>query len=279
MKYALFSGLLLCTLFSCTVPETITLGGDETNGVDVGVTSIEFSRVNKLYNEVATVVEDVVEQAEDDTSDTEASRLAARSETSYPRITVSPFDNATFPKTIKIEFGNAGVTGVDGVTRKGTITTVSTGWYTDFNSIHTTVFTNYHHDNNKIEGTHIVTNNGENEDGYPEMLVEVNNGRVLFEDGSVVTYTKETTRTTVEGSNTPYNIWDNEYAINGWHRGVNSGGLNYEFTTLEDLNYVIATRSLNDGLLNLDLDDLTGITIDYEDYTITFNGYTYSFVD
>ena len=159
--------------------------------------------------------------------------------------------------------------GKDGITRKGTVTIVSTGWYRESGSEHTATFTDYYHNDYKVEGTHIVKNMGENEDGDLEYSVVIEDGKITTETDAVIEYEENSTRTWIAGDETPLNIWDDEYLLDGLQNGISSSGLDYTITIEESLHFVLYPRSIESGIVNVDIADIKDIKIDYTNSTIT----------
>lgn len=235
----------------------------------------EYVIVNRVFQDIGNTNGDAVLSAENSASSPQAKMgetLAMDTE-----ITIAPADFSTFPKTITVDF-KTGVLGVDGVTRKGKITIVSTNWYGEPGSIHTATFTDYYHNDYKVEGTHVVENTGENTDGYLEYDVVIQNGKITKQDGSIIEYQENSTRTWMEGKDTPLNIWDDEYLLDGSQNGTSSSGLDYTLTVEESLHFVLLPRNIESGILDVDIADFKDIKINYANSTITILGQTYPFV-
>lgn len=262
-------------LFSCQSDDNDTTDNSLT-AAEVTSVALEYVKVNEIFSNVSSTVEDsVVESESDSGSASQKSLVSILPE--YPIITVSPLDLTTFPKQITVDFGSEGVLGPDLVTRKGIINIVSDNWYHEENSKHTTTFTNYYHNSNKVEGTHISTSKGQNTDGNYQVEVQVIDGKITFEDATSVSFDQETTRILIAGADTPFNIWDNEYLILGTQNGVNSEDIPYSVSTEEALHIKLNPRSVLDGILRLVIGDLEDITLDYENSTFTYKGVSYDF--
>ncbi|NJX15011.1 hypothetical protein [Tamlana crocina] len=231
----------------------------------------EYATVNKVFQDVGNNSGDAVLTAENSNE-----AKTGKSETDGPTITVDPMDFTTFPKTITIDYGD-GVLCKDGVTRKGIITVVSTGWYREEGSVHTSTFSNYYHEDFKVEGTHVVTNLGTNEDENPEYSVVINNGKITTLTGASINYTENSTRTWVAGADTPFNIWDDEYTLDGSQSGVSSKGVEYTLTVEEELHFVLLPRGIESGILDVSVGNIDDIKINYTNSTITIFGQTFPF--
>ncbi|WP_136481382.1 hypothetical protein [Cognatitamlana onchidii] len=229
----------------------------------------EYVLVNRIFQDVGNNNGDAVLSAE--TSVNTNKKTSTKDE---PTITVTPFDLNTFPKTIVIDF-KSGILCKDGVTRKGVITVVSTNWYGQEGSEHTATFDNYYHNDYLVEGTHFVKNLGKNNNDELRYAVTIKNGKITTAEDEVITYTEDSFRTWVAGSNTPINIWDDEYELEGTQNGVNSKGIDYTLSVKEPLHFVLLPRSIKSGILNIDIGKIKDIELNYNNSTVTILGVEY----
>jgi hypothetical protein len=228
----------------------------------------EYISVNKVFQDVGNNSGDAVLSAE-------TSTIGRSAETKNgPIVTVEPMDFTTFPKTTTIDY-QSGVLCEDGITRKGIVTIVSTDWYGQEDSEHTTTFNNYYHEDFKVEGTHYVKNLGLNENDNLEYSVIIENGKITTKTGGIINYTENSTRTWVEGYNTPLNIWDDEYQLIGTQSGVSSKNIEYALSIEEALHFVLLPRDIKSGILDIDIGNINDIKINYTNSTITILGMTY----
>ena len=191
-----------------------------------------------------------------------------------PIITIVPFDKITWPKTITVNFGIVGITGQDGVTRRGIMTIISSARYSEINSTHTTTFNNYYQNDHKIEGTHVAKNLGLVNNAL-KFSVDITDGKVTTPDNEVILYTQNTTRTWIAGGETPLNIWDDEYKISGTQSGVSSKGIKYNMGIVKPLHFVVSPRSITSGNLEVNMEGISKIVIDYAERTMTIGGFTH----
>ncbi|MBO0323329.1 hypothetical protein J0X14_13555 [Muricauda sp. CAU 1633] len=262
---------LVVLLFSCDKEDEKT----ETTSEDVVNALTEYVTVNKVFQDIGNNNGDAVLSAENSTSTAKSNSVGKTAPD--VEITISPADFVTFPKTITVDF-KTGVLGKDGITRKGKVTIISTNWYREPGSIHTATFTDYYHNDYKVEGTHVVENTGENVDGFLEYTVVITNGKITKSDGSVIEYQENSTRTWIEGKDTPLNIWDDEYLLDGSQNGTSSSDLDYTLTVEESLHFILLPRNIEFGILDVDIADIENIKINYANSTITILGKTYPFV-
>lgn len=190
-----------------------------------------------------------------------------------PEIVIYPLDLETFPKTITVDFGS-GTLCEDGITRRGVITIVSTGWYGQLDSVHTLTFNDYYHDVFKVTGTQVIENWGENEDGHVVFSVTVEDGLVSTSDDVNITYDEASNRTWIAGSETPFNIWDDEYLLDGIQWCVSSDGFPYLVAFEPSLHFILKPREIKAGVVDLEIDGITGFKINFNNQTITVLGKT-----
>lgn len=233
----------------------------------------EYAIVNKVFQDAGNNSGDAVLSSENSAS---VSKISKANAEEGPIITVEPLDLTTFPKTITVDY-QEGVLCKDGITRKGIATIVSTNWYGIEGSEHTTTFNNYYHNDYKVEGTHYVKNLGENTDGDLQYSVVIENGKITTKMGKTINYTENSTRTWVAGSDTPFNIWDDEYMLDGTQSGVSSKGVEYSLTIEESLHFVLLPRSIKSGILDIDVANIKDIKLNYTTSTITILGQTFPF--
>jgi hypothetical protein len=139
-------------------------------------------------------------------------------------------DTIANPRLLTINFGSVNCLCSDGRYRRGIIHVSYTGRYRDSASVHTITFTNYHVDDNMIDGTKTVVNNGLNSAGNPTFAITVN-GQINKTNGSSISWTSNRTREWVAGDSTLSWI-DDVYLISGTANGSStpSGGTPTSFT-------------------------------------------------
>jgi len=141
----------------------------------------------------------------------------------------------------------------------------------------TITFQNFYIDDIKIEGKKQVIKTAEHQ--YSVTLIA---GRLTFPDGT--TYTREFTRTRtwVDGYDTPANIWDDTYTIEGTATGINRKGYTYTHTITNPLIVKNTCRWIVEGTIEMVINNQIAI-LDYgmgdcdNIATITKNGKTYEF--
>lgn len=260
--------ILAIFFMNCEVTDT----KEATNSAAALEALNEYVAVNKVFQDVGNNTGDAILTAQNSAS---TSKLNS-TKTDGPTITVTPLDATTFPKTITIDY-KTGVLCKDGVTRKGIVTIVSTNWYRTAGSEHTATFTNYYHNEFKVEGTHYVKNLGKNQNENLEYSVSIENGKIITTSDKSISYTETSKRTWIAGADTPFNIWDDEYLLDGSQSGTSSKGISYALTIEESLHFVLYPRAITAGILNVDVADLKNIKLNYNTSTITILGISFPF--
>ncbi|SEQ84234.1 hypothetical protein SAMN05421824_2460 [Hyunsoonleella jejuensis] len=260
--------ILFILLMGCQGDQT----SQDTNPVTALEAMTEYVTINKIFQDVGNNSGDAILESENSASTSKSNAIKGDS----PLITVDPLDFTTFPKTITIDY-QSGVLCKDGITRKGIVTVVSTDWYGQSGSEHTTTFNNYYHEGYKVEGTHYVKNLGKNENENLEYSVTIENGKITASNGNSIFYSENSTRTWIAGSSTPLNIWDDEYLLDGTQTGVSSKGVTYSLNVLDPLHFVLLPRNIKSGILDVEIASFRDIELNYANRTITVFGKSYPF--
>jgi len=248
---------------------------DSNNDIDSAATVEtlkEYAIVNKIFQDVGNNSGDAILNSENSASTSKTSKRSGND----PIISIEPLDWVTFPKTITIDY-QLGLVCKDGITRKGLVIINSTNWYGVEGSEHTTTFSNYYHNDYKVEGTHNVKNLGVNAEGDLQYSVMIENGKITTTADQSIKYTEQSVRTWIAGANTPLNIWDDEYILHGTQSGVSGKGTKYSLTITEQLHFVLLPRSIKSGIVDLDVSNIKDIIVNYTTSTITILGTTFPF--
>lgn len=189
-------------------------------------------------------------------------------------------DTTVFPRTLTIDFGTENCLCHDNKYRRGKIIISFTGRYHETGTIITHTFENYFVNDNSVEGTKVVTNMGENENGNLYFTIEVE-GVVQKEDGSTFSWNSSRVREWIEGSDT-HNRWDDIYLITGTASGIRPNGLTWEREIMTALRVELACRFIVSGTIELRPEDRPVRLLDYgngdcdNEATVTVNGEVYT---
>jgi len=155
----------------------------------------------------------------------------------------------------------------DGYLRRGIVNIVTSGLFTTPGTVMTLTFDNYYQQDNgskqeyKIDGTQKIINEGANS-GNPEMTdytVTVTDGIITY-NSKEVHYSETTTRTLLPNEE----LCENNWYITGEWNGVSSGDVPYTLkANSTPLHYIVCCHFFQDGILDIDIEGLPPITIDY----------------
>lgn len=120
----------------------------------------------------------------------------------------------TANKTVGVDFGTVNCLCKDARYRRGRIISKYTNGYNDSGSVRTIVFDNYYINDNKIEGSVIVTNLGKNKQGLLNYSVETS-VTFLTPKGITAKRTSMQKRIYTAGGYSG-NVYDDRYEVTGW---------------------------------------------------------------
>jgi len=138
-----------------------------------------------------------------------------------------------FPKTITLEFDSLGVKDKRDNVLKGKIIIVVSNKMTIAGSTRTYTFENFSVNDNKVNGSKIVTFNGET-DGKPSWSVEVKDTLIRV-DGKTVIVNSNNIRTRIDNNGTEKIYYDDSYSILISASGINAKGVAYTLVTIDPL--------------------------------------------
>lgn len=137
-------------------------------------------------------------------------------------------------------------------------------------------FYNFTIDNNHVEGLHVI----EKTSDY-QYAVTITGGKISFTDGTYFTRNLSQTRTWVSGYNTPFQVWDDEFTIDGNVNGMTRKGKTYSNTITTPLLIKNNCRWIVQGVIEINIDNKTA-SLDYGEgtcdrlATVTVNGNTFN---
>lgn len=242
----------------------------------------ETVRAMQEYIMVAKIFSDSFDEASDAGKESDEQLEGKKGPKSdFPIITIEPFDLVTWPKTITADYGTTNYLCLDGRYRRGKIVITASDFYRNEGAEYVVNFENYYQNDHKVEGTQTVTNSGRNNDGFLVYGVVITNGKITTPESKVVYFNQNSTRTWTEGESTVIQPCDDVYLIAGTQDGVSSDSIHYTITVPEDLNVLVCCKWVRSGILNINIEELPTISIDYGETncdnqaTISFGGNTY----
>ncbi|MFA4863978.1 MAG: hypothetical protein WC605_09430, partial [Bacteroidales bacterium] len=190
-------------------------------------------------------------------------------------------DTTVFPRELTIDFGDVNCLCHDGKYRRGKIIITFTGRYRQPGTVITHGFENYYVNDNSVDGTKVVTNMGENENGNLYFTIEVVGVVQRVDDSSTFSWNSSRVREWIQGSNTP-NRWDDIYLLTGTAHGTRPNGLTWEKEIINPLRIELACRFIVSGTVEIRPQDRPVRLLDYGTgecdniATVTVNGETYT---
>jgi hypothetical protein len=148
-------------------------------------------------------------------------------------VTVDHPDSTKFPKVVTMDFGDGCsiVFNGDTITRKGQIIiTITDRWFVK-GAQHSVTFNNFYMNGAKIEGEKTVTNLGLNESKHLEMGIELEGGKITFDDATFMTREASHLREIIRDRN-PQN---DTILVTGSANGINVLGDTYTREIIEPL--------------------------------------------
>jgi hypothetical protein len=190
-------------------------------------------------------------------------------------------DTNIFPRTMTIDFGDVNCLCNDGKYRRGKIIITFTGRYREPGTVITHGFENYFVDDKSVEGTKVVTNMGENENGNLYFTIEVAGVIQKPDGGGTFSWNSSRVREWIQGSDT-HNRWDDIYLVTGTANGTRPNGLTWEQEIITPLRVELACRFIVSGSMELRPEGRPVRLLDYGDgecdneATVTIDGETYT---
>jgi hypothetical protein len=246
-------------MFSCKEPEEVETPPTTEEALNA---LTEYALVNKLYADAFSETDDAAKH-----TDEQIDGAKNGTKDTYPEITITPFDAVTWPKNVTVNYGPTNFLCQDGRQRRGTINFETTGFYREEGTVVTITFDNYYQNDHKVEGTQVVTNTGRNADNNYVYTVEITDGVVTTPQNKVINYEESTTREWAEGEPTILDVCDDVYYVTGTQNGVSSDSIAYQLTVQQQLDVKVCCEWIRGGILDVDIEGLSTITINYGDGT------------
>lgn len=248
-KWLLASTLLLGILFTaCKKDEDGTVATEQITAAE------DQTSANDIYEDVDEQVDEAIETRGGDPSGN-----------ACPTVTIDPADpngaSGSYPRTMTIDFGTDGCTGVDGRVRKGQIVVNLTDTLTNVGAVRTATFVDYYVDGVHVEGTRTLTNQGANADGNLSFTRTVVGGKITYPNGKTTSWEANHTMVLTEGANTA--TWlDNVWEVSGNASGITRNGKAFTSEITTPLVRKRVCRWAVSGVKTLTIEGKT-ITIDY----------------
>jgi len=190
-------------------------------------------------------------------------------------------DTTVFPRVLTIDFGEENCLCNDGKYRRGKIIITFTGRYREPGTVITHGFENFYVNDKSIDGTKVVTNMGENDNGNLYFTIEVVGVIQRPGDSGTFSWNASRVREWIQGSDTK-NRWDDIYLVTGTAEGTRPNGLTWEREIMTPLRIELACRFIVSGTVEIRPQDRPVRLLDYGNgdcdnvATVTINGETYT---
>ncbi len=187
--------------------------------------------------------------------------------------------NDTINNIVTIDFGTVNCVGADGRTRRGKIIINYTGHYFETGSIKNFSFQDFYVNDNHVEGTRVVTNEGLNAAGHFHWTI-VSGITITKTDGIVLTWNRTGEREMLAGQGTD-SVWDDQYSITGIAIGTRNGN-NYSAEITSPLIRSMSCHYINSGVILIIPASHAPVTIDFGNgtcdaqATVTSNGHSHT---
>lgn len=267
LTLALISLMGAALMFSCSKDDDIQTEDNTVAEEDV--------YAEKVFDEVSDIT--------DEAYDFKTGNLKS---TAWKRIFLSDcatvtLDTTGFPYVLTVDFGDTNCLCNDGRYRRGMILVSFTGRYRHPGTVITHTFQEYYVDDNQIEGTHVLTNMGENENGNLYFTIEVVGVIHKADNGGTVSWNSSRVREWIQGSNTR-NPWDDIYLITGIANGITANGQTWEKEIMTALQLELACRFIVSGTVEIRPESRPVRLLDYGNgecdnvATLVVNGVSYT---
>ncbi|MGE0021256.1 MAG: hypothetical protein AB7S72_16400 [Draconibacterium sp.] len=154
-------------------------------------------------------------------------------------LTVIVHENETgefWPRSWTLDYGTENCETILGNTRRGKINISLSDYWRNEGSFRQITFEDYYFNDNKLEGTKTVANNGENENGNLTFTKKVVNGKLTNTDGTFISWECEKLSEMIAGQETLLYA-DDVWSVTGSGNGVNIDGNTYSFKIVNPLIY------------------------------------------
>ncbi|MGC9331840.1 MAG: hypothetical protein ACP5DZ_08205 [Bacteroidales bacterium] len=201
----------------------------------------------------------------------------------YPSLSIEPFDNETWPKTITMNYGPVNHLCPDMRQRRGKLIIRATDYFENPGAEYTVSFDNFFQNNYQVKGQFTVTNLGRNNQDKTEYKISASDISINTPKAITFYYNQNTIRTWEEGEATPLNYEDDVYYVNGELFGYSSNSVRYDISISEKnpLDIWVKCRWIRAGVLTIEVETIPDISLDFGDgecnnyATATYDGEEY----
>lgn len=168
--------------------------------------------------------------------------------------------DGSFPETLVVDFGQ-GCTSSDGITRTGKITYQFSGKLLAPGTTVSATFASYTVNGYQLEGTYSITNTSSLT--AVSFVTKVTGGKITFPDANYYTYAGTKTITMTAGMQTPSNLSDDVYSINGSNSFASAAGNTLTDSITTTLTKAYACRFIQSGIVSFSYNKNINGTLDF----------------
>ena len=171
-------------------------------------------------------------------------------------------DTVSIPHALIIDFGEENCLCNDGKYRRGIIIVSFTGHFWRPGTVLTYEFDNYHVNDNRVEGTKVITNMGFNDEDNMYYSFEVIGVIYLANNGGTISWNSSMEVEWIEGIDT-FILRDDVYLISGEADGIRANGYTWEREIINPLRKEIGCKHFVSGTVEMRPEGLAIRLLDY----------------
>lgn len=171
-------------------------------------------------------------------------------------------DTVSVPHALIIDFGDENCLCNDGKYRRGQIIVSFTGHFWRPGTVLTYEFDDYYVNDNKVEGSKVVTNMGFNEEDNMYYSFEVVGAVYLADDGGTISWNSSMEVEWIEGIDT-FILRDDVYLLTGEASGIRANGHIWEREIINPLRKEIGCKHFVSGTVEMRPENLPVRLLDY----------------
>lgn len=263
MKKAIIYLLILSLgiiAFSCAPEEPTPDPTPQAPTIEKTLNAIaEYALVNKIFSDSFSEADNAAKNGD---KQLEGQKFE---QANYPVITVTPLDLTTWPKNIKVDYGNSNIICPDGVKRRGIINLETTGFYHETGTEINVSFQDFFHNDYKVEGSMLVVNTGRNDNDNLVYTLKVTEGKITSPQDKILYFEENTSREWAGGEDTVFEPCDDNYFITGTQEGISSDSLEYSLTVQQKLDVMVCCKYIRAGVLKISITGILPFSVDFGD--------------
>ncbi len=239
--------------------------------------SADDAFAERIYNNVSNIADEAYSVETNSLKSTDGDRIY------LGNCATITLDTLSTPHSLIIDFGEVNCLCNDGRYRRGKIIVSFTGRYRRPGSVMAHNFDEYYVNDNKVDGSKVVTNMGLNENGKMYYDVEVVGVIYKANNGGTLSWNSSLERVWEEGIYTR-TLWDDVYLISGTASGIRANGNTWEREILNPLRKELGCRHFVSGTVEIRPENKAVRLLDFGSgecdniATVIINGVVYTII-